>query len=72
MIDVSCLLSTIRHHSSSFSGLKWSTNHIFGIFHIATNIQSAFISLPDFSFTPVIHNASHTISSTSSFSTNSI
>jgi hypothetical protein len=70
--DVSCLLSTIKHHSLSFSGFISSTNFVFGSLHIATKIQSALISFHDFKLTHVIHNASQTISSTSSFKISSI
>jgi hypothetical protein len=72
LIDVSCLLSTIRHHSLSLSIFILSTILVFGIVQTAINIQVAFNLFPDFRLTHVIHSASHTISSTSSFKTNSI
>jgi len=70
--DVSCLLSTTKHHSLSFSKSNPSTIFVFGRVPIATNIQSALISFHDFNFTQVIQSTSHTISSTSSFKTSSI
>jgi hypothetical protein len=72
LIDVSCLLSTTKHHSLSFSGFSLFTTHTFGIDHTATNIQSAFNCFHDLRVTHVIHKASHVISSTSSFRTSSI
>jgi hypothetical protein len=71
-IEVCCLESTIKHHSESFSTSSESITPVFGIVQTATNIQSAFNCFPDFNLTQVIHNASQTISSTSSFKTNSI
>gem|GEM_PF-4535138 len=46
-----------------------STIEVFGSVQTATNIPSAFNSLPDFNLTQVIPRVSQTISSTSSFKT---
>jgi hypothetical protein len=72
LIEVSCLASTTKQPSSSFSGFIESTTHTFGIVPTATNIPSAFNSFPDFKVTHVIPKVSPVISSTSSFNTNSI
>jgi len=71
-IEVSCLLSTTKHHSLSFSKSNQSIISVFGKVPIATNIQLASIVFPDLSFTQVIQSRSQVISSTSSFRTNSI
>jgi len=70
--EVSCLLSTTKHNSSSFSKSKPSTIEVFGSEPIATNIQLASRVFPDLSFTQVIQSTSQVISPTSSFRTNSI
>jgi hypothetical protein len=65
-------LFTIKHHSSSFFKSNLSIIAVFGKVQIATNIQSALSSFPDFNLTHVIHIISQIISSTSSFKTSSI
>jgi hypothetical protein len=72
LTEVSCLASTTKQPSESFSTLSKSTTHTFGIVPTATNIQSAFNCFPDLRVAHVIHKASQVISSTSSFNTNSI
>jgi len=69
---VSCLVSTTKHHSSSFFKSNSETKSTLGNVPTATKIQSAFKVFPDFKVTQVIHKASPVISSTSSFVTNSI
>jgi len=70
-IDVSCLWSTTRQPSVSFSRPRESTGVVFGIVQTATNIQSA---LRVFQLFKIISstNIDPVISSTSSFKTNSI
>jgi hypothetical protein len=70
-IEVFCLLSTIRHHSLSFSGFRFSTSFVSGSDQIATNIPSAFRDFHDLSLTSSINIVPDT-SSTSSFNTSSI
>jgi len=71
LIEVSCLTSTIRQPSSSFLGFKASTGFVFGRLPTATKIPSALRIFPLLSFTSSTKNF-QAISSTSSFSTNSI
>jgi hypothetical protein len=66
LILVSCLLSTTRHHSLSFSGFKFSTNLVFGTLQMAIKIQSSSRLFPDFSFTHFTHKTSQNISFISS------
>jgi hypothetical protein len=72
LTEVSCLESTTKHQSLSFSRFKRLTTFVFGVVQIATNIHSAFSSFPDLSLTQVIPRAFQTISSTDSFNTSSI
>jgi hypothetical protein len=68
---VSCLESTIKHHSLSFLGFSESIIFVFGSVHTATKIQVAFIVFQLFSFISST-NIVPVIFSTSSFKTSSI
>jgi hypothetical protein len=70
--EVSCLLSTTKQPSSSFSKSKSLTIDVFGSVHTATKIQSAFNCFHDLRVTQVIPKASQVISAISSFRTSSI
>ena len=70
-ILVACLLSTTRHHSSSFKGFIWSMSFVKGIVPTATKIPSAFSIFQLLSFTSSI-KSQPLILSTSSCIYNSI